>query len=93
MCEMTSRQAALYNNMKAKLSIKVYLFLYLNLKNDIQDFFKMLDSKVKVENLMNLVMQFRKICNHPELFERKPYKSPYTFLPDRQVVIHQQSAG
>jgi DNA helicase INO80 len=40
----------------------------------------MLDSKAKVENLMNLVMQFRKICNHPELFERKPYRSPYHFV-------------
>jgi DNA helicase INO80 len=53
----------------------------------------MLDSKTKVENLMNLVMQFRKICNHPELFERKPFKSPYTFLPHRRVVIHQQVLG
>jgi DNA helicase INO80 len=36
----------------------------------------MLDSKLKVENLMNLVMQFRKVCNHPELFERRTVKSP-----------------
>lgn len=27
-------------------------------------------------NLMNLVMQFRKVCNHPELFERRDAKSP-----------------
>lgn len=39
----------------------------------------MLESKSKVENLMNLVMQFRKICNHPELFERKPCRSPLYF--------------
>lgn len=39
----------------------------------------MLDSKLKVENLMNLVMQFRKVCNHPELFERRPVKSPFFF--------------
>lgn len=39
----------------------------------------MLDSKLKVENLMNLVMQFRKVCNHPELFERRTVKSPFLF--------------
>ena len=42
-----------------------------------QDFFMMLDNKLKVENLMNLVMQFRKVCNHPELIERRNVKSPY----------------
>ena len=34
---------------------------------------------MKVENLMNLVMQLRKVCNHPELFERRPARSPYSF--------------
>ena len=34
--------------------------------------------------LMNLVMQFRKVCNHPELLERTEIKSPFTFTsPDR----------
>ena len=39
----------------------------------------MFESKAKVENLMNLVMQFRKVCNHPELFERRLCKSPFYF--------------
>jgi DNA helicase INO80 len=43
------------------------------------DLFKLTDSKTKVENLMNLMMQFRKVCNHPELFERRPQRSPFTF--------------
>ena len=30
--------------------------------------------------LMNLVVQFRKVCNHPELFERKDVSSPFQFL-------------
>lgn len=30
-----------------------------------------------MSSLMNLVMQFRKVCNHPELFERREAKSPY----------------
>jgi DNA helicase INO80 len=32
-----------------------------------------------MENLMNLVMQFRKVCNHPDLFERRMGKSPFLF--------------
>ncbi len=28
---------------------------------------------------MNLVMQLRKVCNHPELFERRPANSPFLF--------------
>lgn len=28
---------------------------------------------------MNLVMQFRKVCNHPDLFERADVVSPYMF--------------
>ncbi|CAD8141070.1 unnamed protein product [Paramecium pentaurelia] len=76
-CEMTSRQAVLYRNVKSKLSIK--------------EFFRMLDSKQKVDNLMNLVMQFRKICNHPELFERKPYKSPYVFQDKQNVEVYQKN--
>lgn len=39
----------------------------------------MFESKAKVESLMNLVMQFRKVCNHPELFERRPCRSPFFF--------------
>jgi chromatin-remodeling ATPase INO80 len=30
-------------------------------------------------NLMNLVMQFRKVCNHPDLFERQEPKTPLLF--------------
>jgi SNF2 family DNA or RNA helicase len=31
------------------------------------------------ESLMNLVMQFRKVCNHPEIFERRQVQSPLYF--------------
>ena len=31
------------------------------------------------KNLMNLVMQFRKVCNHPDLFERADVVSPFMF--------------
>ncbi len=66
LCEMTERQKILYNSIKKKLS-------------NISDLFTSVDSKLKVENLMNLVMQFRKVCNHPELFERNLGKVPFIF--------------
>ena len=28
---------------------------------------------------MNLLMQFRKVCNHPELFDRADVVAPYSF--------------
>lgn len=65
LCEMTKRQKILYESIKDKLNIK--------------ELFKMFESKAKVENLMNLVMQLRKVCNHPELFERRPARSPFSF--------------
>ena len=30
-------------------------------------------------SLANLVMQFRKVCNHPDLFERADVNSPFSF--------------
>ena len=30
----------------------------------------------RLHSLMNLVMQFRKVCNHPEIFERRDFLSP-----------------
>ena len=71
-CEMTHRQKVLYERIKAKLST--------------QDLFQLASSKAKVENLMNLVMQFRKVCNHPDLFERRQGKIPFTFAEVQQGV-------
>jgi DNA helicase INO80 len=36
-------------------------------------------SEESVTHLMNLVMQLRKVCNHPELFERRDAISPLQF--------------
>lgn len=65
-CDMTNRQTVLYNTIKSKL-------------NTISDLFTSTESRIKVDNLMNLVMQFRKVCNHPELFERHMGKIPLYF--------------
>ena len=71
-CEMTLRQKVLYNRIKSRLNVS--------------ELFMMADSKIKVEKLMNLMMQFRKVCNHPDLFERRPERSPVYFRdPGYQV--------
>jgi DNA helicase INO80 len=67
-CEMTSRQQILYKGIKDHLS-------------NITDLFSLVDSKQKIENLMNIVMQLRKVCNHPELFERRIGRTPALFVP------------
>ena len=57
LCQMKKRQTELYNSIKSHLSIK--------------DFFQMFESKAKVENLMNLVMQFRKVYSFYNVFHDK----------------------
>jgi DNA helicase INO80 len=72
--DMTHRQRLLYKRIKNKLSLK--------------DLFALAhpdQSKGKLENLMNLVMQFRKVCNHPELFERRIAKSPMIFRKNPNI--------
>ncbi|GJJ71755.1 chromatin-remodeling ATPase INO80 [Entomortierella parvispora] len=64
-CELTARQRALYRGLKQKISISELLEKASSLNDN--------DS---VDSLMNLVMQFRKVCNHPELFERADVVSP-----------------
>lgn len=64
-CDMTHRQKVLYNRIKSKISTA--------------DLFQLAQNKQKMENLMNLVMQFRKVCNHPDLFERRMGKIPFMF--------------
>lgn len=40
----------------------------------------LLQNTSEVLHLMNLVMQFRKVCNHPELFERRGVRSPFQMI-------------
>jgi DNA helicase INO80 len=67
-CELTARQRALYRGLKEKISIAELLEKATSL-GDIEN----------MDSLMNLVMQFRKVCNHPELFERADVESPMSF--------------
>ncbi|KAI1080810.1 hypothetical protein F5B20DRAFT_95375 [Whalleya microplaca] len=64
-CELTYRQRAYYRNLRNQISI-MDLIEKVTLGDD-QD----------SGTLMNLVMQFRKVCNHPDLFERADTTSPF----------------
>jgi DNA helicase INO80 len=65
-CDLTYRQRAYYMNLRNKISI---MDLIEKAVGDDQD----------SATLMNLVMQFRKVCNHPDLFERADTWSPFSF--------------
>ncbi|KAI9714816.1 MAG: putative DNA helicase ino80 [Bogoriella megaspora] len=66
-CDLTYRQRAYYTNLRNKISIMD--LIEKAAVGDDQD----------TATLMNLVMQFRKVCNHPDLFERADVTSPVSF--------------
>ncbi|KAK1985667.1 SNF2 family N-terminal domain-containing protein [Colletotrichum cereale] len=66
-CDLTYRQRAIYSNLRNQISIMDLIEKATTGDND--------DSGT----LMNLVMQFRKVCNHPDLFERADTSSPFSF--------------
>ncbi|XP_044313365.1 chromatin-remodeling ATPase INO80 isoform X2 [Drosophila rhopaloa] len=68
-CPLTIRQKLLYRALKQKIRIEDLLHLASGSTTT--------SSSSSASNLMNLVMQFRKVCNHPELFERRDAKSPF----------------
>lgn len=74
-CPLTTRQKFLYMALKKKIRIEDLLKAtgYLDGGHSTDKNF--------TSNLMNLVMQFRKVCNHPELFERRDVKSPFALSP------------
>ena len=67
-CDLTYRQRAYYSNLRNKISIMD--LIEKAAVGDDQD----------TATLMNLVMQFRKVCNHPDLFERADTISPLSMV-------------
>ena len=65
-CDLSYRQRAYYTSLRDRVSI-----LDLIEKAATGD-------EGDSTTLMNLVMQFRKVCNHPDLFERAETKSPFS---------------
>eukprot|EP00658_Telonema_sp_P-2_P025459 TRINITY_DN20254_c0_g1_i4.p1 TRINITY_DN20254_c0_g1~~TRINITY_DN20254_c0_g1_i4.p1 ORF type:complete len:1125 (+),score=171.84 TRINITY_DN20254_c0_g1_i4:123-3377(+) len=68
-CDMTRRQRYLYKGIRDNISVEE-LFETISPNGSSED---------KRRNLMNWVMQFRKVCNHPEIFERRDVTSPFQF--------------
>lgn len=69
-CPLTMRQNLLYMALKKKIRIEDLLQFTDRGSDQTTD-------KNFTSSLMNLVMQFRKVCNHPDLFERRDAKSPF----------------
>lgn len=65
-CNLTYRQRAIYKGLRDKISIMDLIEKAASGGDD------------NAATLMNLVMQFRKVCNHPDLFERADVKSPFS---------------
>ncbi|CAB16246.2 Chromatin-remodeling ATPase INO80 [Schizosaccharomyces pombe] len=63
-CDLTQRQKILYQALRRQISIAELLEKAI------------LGGDDTVASIMNLVMQFRKVCNHPDLFEREDVRSP-----------------
>ncbi|KAG1843860.1 SNF2 family N-terminal domain-containing protein [Suillus tomentosus] len=66
--DLSSRQRTLYRALLANVSVVDLLEKAANIGDA--------DS---ARSLMNLIMQFRKVCNHPELFERADVVAPFSF--------------
>ena len=81
-------------DVQSELPAKIELDIYCNLSYRQRAFYKTLRERISIgdlleramsgeakgdESLMNLVMQFRKVCNHPDLFERADVRSPLAF--------------
>ena len=81
-------------DVQSELPPKVELDVYCNLSYRQRGYYKTLRERISIgdlleramsgeakgdESLMNLVMQFRKVCNHPDLFERADVRSPLAF--------------
>jgi DNA helicase INO80 len=67
-CELNARQRRMYNALREKISL-----------SELLQKVSSMNETDGMDSLMNLVVQFRKVCNHPELFERAEVVSPVAF--------------
>lgn len=71
-CSLSARQRQLYGSIKANISPE-------ELSRALVGGSGQADISDRNSKLMNLVMQLRKVCNHPETFERRVPQSPVQF--------------
>lgn len=74
-CQLSVKQRRLYQLLKERLTSSDIL----EKMSSITD--KQLTETSFGDNIMNMVMQFRKVCNHPGLFEKAHVMSPFLFAP------------
>lgn len=91
-CDLTNRQKKYYQMLRSQISIMDLL------DNSVGNFGN--TSGEEATSLINLVMQFRKVCNHPDLFERADVKSPFaitkfaetsSFLRENELELYYSS--
>lgn len=73
-CELSPKQRKLYEGIRARAPMAS--FLDTAIPENIEG----------VDGLMNLVMQFRKVCNHPDLFEKREPSSGWCQAPSTVYV-------
>jgi SNF2 family DNA or RNA helicase len=79
-CDMTARQRSLYAGIRNHVSIGE-LFDKINVPMG-----RMAQER-QTKTLMNIVMQFRNVCNHPEIIDRSETESPMQFAPLAPPVV------
>lgn len=67
-CDLTNRQKKYYQMLRSQISV---MDLLDSLSSQLGD---------DLNLLINLVMQFRKVCNHPDLFERADVDLPFLMI-------------
>ncbi|XP_013388979.2 uncharacterized protein LOC106157780 [Lingula anatina] len=77
-CHLTRRQKILYQAIKNKIRIEDLIQSAMATSAS--------QAQSTTSSLMNLVMQFRKVCNHPELFERREVRSPFHYKPETFIL-------
>ncbi|KIR25897.1 DNA helicase INO80 [Cryptococcus deuterogattii LA55] len=69
--DLSQRQREIYKALRQRVSISDLLATADNNTDN--------GNPKNMRSLVNLVMQFRKVCNHPDLFERADVVSPFVF--------------
>lgn len=78
-CQQSFRQKAIYKRLRSRISVAELVNARYLMDTPHS---RSAESTLTNDNLLNLVIQFRKVCNHPELFERAEVESPL-FLHSR----------
>lgn len=80
-CPLSTRQERLYRRLKSNLNInQLVVASTSNNKHGVES---------EVEKLLNLVMQFRKVCNHPNLLNRRYLRTPFVVEAPRWRPMHE----